>query len=104
MVGRSVFLGMGTSSLHMAALAGVIDFLGEPRVRRLRAAWIHAVGNVLAVILSIFNLFIHSRDAWTSVVPQGIWLSGIAALLLLVVGVRGWSATQRRAIGEGEGE
>ena len=56
----------------------------------------------IAALLSLVNVFVHSRDAWTSVVPQGIWLSGISALLLLIVGIRGWSVTATRAIPEGE--
>jgi uncharacterized membrane protein len=47
----------------------------------------------LVVILSIFNVLIHSRDAWTSVVPSGITISAICAVLLLVMSFRGWSVT-----------
>ena len=65
-------------------------------------SWLDFVLLAVAALLSIVNAFVHSRDAWTSVVPQGIWLSGISALLLLIVGVRGWSVTARPAVGEGE--
>src|SRR5690348_8766591 len=54
-----------------AAIAGVIDFLGDRRIRSIAAAWVHGIGNAVAVILAIFNSFIHSRDAYTSVVPTG---------------------------------
>ena len=36
----------------LAVIAGLIDFLNEPRIRDLSAAWIHAVGNVLVLVLS----------------------------------------------------
>jgi uncharacterized membrane protein len=49
-----------------------------------------------AAILSIVNVLVHTRDAWTSVVPTGITLSAIVAALLLVAGIRGWSATAIR--------
>src|SRR3954447_12838002 len=38
------------------AATGIIDFFGERRIRELRAAWIHALGNVTALVLSIFNV------------------------------------------------
>ena len=50
----------------------------------------------LVAILSIFNAFIHSRDAWTSVVPTGIILSAISAILLIIMSFRGWSVTDAR--------
>ena len=43
-------------------IAGFIDFIGDRRIRELRAVWIHAGGNAIALILAIFNAFIHSRD------------------------------------------
>src|SRR5690242_14729034 len=75
----------------LAVIAGLIDFLNEPRIRDLSAAWIHAVGNVLVLVLSIINAFIHSRDAYTSVVPTGLILSAIVVAILLVTGWNGWT-------------
>jgi uncharacterized membrane protein len=57
-----------------------------------------------AAILSLVNVFVHTRDAWTSVVPTGITLSFIVTLLLLVAGLRGWRVTMVRAVEQGEGE
>jgi len=65
-------------------------------------SWPDFILLAIAALLSLVNVFVHSRDAWTSVVPQGIWLSGISALLLLIVGIRGWSVTGTRAVPEGE--
>jgi uncharacterized membrane protein len=86
-----------------AVIAGVIDFLGDPRIRDLRAVWIHAVGNALALILAIFNAFIHSRDAYTSVVPTGIILSALTVLILMVTGWMGWEMVYRHRVGVQEG-
>ncbi len=82
-----------------AVLAGLIDFLGEPRIRRLRAAWIHALGNVAALALSILNALVHTRDAYTSVVPTGLILSSLVVLILLVTGWNGWSLVYRHGVG-----
>jgi uncharacterized membrane protein len=53
-----------------------------------------------ASLLSLVNALVHSRDAWTSVVPQGILLSGVSAILLVIAGARGWSLAISRATGD----
>ena len=73
-----------------AVLVGLIDFIMEPRVRALKIAWLYALGNAVAVILAIVNSFVHSRDAYTSVVPDGLILSAITVAVLLVTGWMGW--------------
>jgi uncharacterized membrane protein len=102
-------LAIGVLFTVLAALAGLIDFLVEPRIRRLRAAWIHAVGNVTAFILAIFNCLVHTHDAWTSVVPTGLTLSALTVLILLVTGWNGWEMVYRHHVGiapgsDGSGE
>lgn len=82
-----------------AASAGLIDFLGDSRIRALRSAWIHMLGNVTVLILSIFNACIHTRDAYTSVVPSGLILSGLVVLILLVTAWHGWSMVYRHGVG-----
>jgi uncharacterized membrane protein len=57
-----------------------------------------------AAILSLFNVFVHTRDAWTSVVPTGITLSIIVTILLLAAGLRGWCVTAVKTAGQGESE
>ena len=83
----------------LVVIVGLIDFLCERRIRALRAAWIHALGNALALVLSIFNAFIHSRDAYTSVVPQGLILSSVVVLILIVTGWNGWEMVYRHGVG-----
>jgi uncharacterized membrane protein len=53
-----------------------------------------------AASLSLVNAFVHSRDAWASVVPQGILLSAVVTILLLIAGMRGWSVATSRTTGE----
>ena len=80
-------------------LFGLIDFLGDRRIRALAPARFHAFGNVLVIILSIFNALIHSRDAYTSVVPGGLILSSLVVLLLLFTGWNGWTMVYRHGVG-----
>jgi uncharacterized membrane protein len=88
----------------IAVSAGLIDFLRDPRIRRLRAAWIHAIGNVTAIVLSVFNCLIHTRDAYTSVVPSGLILSALVVLILLITGWNGWALVYRHGVGVRRGE
>lgn len=82
-----------------AATAGLIDFFGDRRIRELRAAWVHGLGNVAALVLSIFNALIHTRDAYTSVVPSGLILSALVVVILLVTGWNGWTMVYRHGVG-----
>lgn len=82
-----------------AAIAGLIDFLSNPQIRALRPAWIHVVGNTVAVLLSLINAFIHSRDGYTAVVPLGLILSAIVVTILLVTGWMGWDMVYRHRVG-----
>jgi uncharacterized membrane protein len=82
-----------------AAAAGLTDFCGDRRIRELRAAWIHGFGNIVALVLSIFNALIHTRDAYTSVVPSGLILSALVVAILLVTGWNGWTMVYRHGVG-----
>jgi uncharacterized membrane protein len=82
-----------------AAPAGMIDFFGDPGIRARRAAWIHGIGNVTALILAIFNCMIHTRDAYTSVVPSGLILSALVVVILLVTSWNGWTLVYRHGVG-----
>jgi uncharacterized membrane protein len=95
----SWMLTVGLIVALFAVIAGLIDFLGDARIRNLRALWIHAVGNALVLILSLFNVFIHSRDGYTSVVPTGLILSTLVVLILLVTGWNGWAMVYRHRVG-----
>jgi uncharacterized membrane protein len=92
-------LTVGLIVAFFAVIAGFIDFLGDRRIRDLRAVWIHAIGNAVALILSIINVFVHSRDGYTSVVPTGLILSALVVLILLVTGWQGWSMVYRHRVG-----
>ena len=51
---------------------------------RSKAAGLHAGCLVLALVVELFNAFVHTRDGWTAVVPTGLALSAAGALLALV--------------------
>ena len=92
-------LTIGLIVAFFAVIAGLIDFLGDRRIRDLRAVWIHAIGNAIALVLAILNALVHTRDAYTSVVPTGLILSLLVVLILLVTGWQGWSMVYRHRVG-----
>jgi uncharacterized membrane protein len=88
---------VGLIVMLLAALLLLIDF-ATGRAGRLNTASFILVS--AAALLSLVNAFVHSRDAWTSVVPQGILLSAVSTILLVIADARGWSLAIRRATGE----
>jgi uncharacterized membrane protein len=83
----------------LAALAGLIDFLGDRLIREQAPAWPHAVGNAVVLVLATLNMLVHTHDAWTSVVPWGLTLSALVVLILLFTGWMGWSMVYRHRVG-----
>jgi uncharacterized membrane protein len=81
----------------LAVIAFMIDLVRGKRSRTL--VWPHAVGYALAVLLSLLNAFVHSRDGYTAVVPTGLALSGLVVVILLITGWAGRALIARR--GEG---
>jgi uncharacterized membrane protein len=83
----------------LAVITGLIDFFGDRRIRNLNAAWIYGLSYGVALILSLFNVFIHSRDAYTSVVPTGLILSGLVVVILVVTAWNGSALVFRHGVG-----
>jgi uncharacterized membrane protein len=83
----------------LAALAGLVDFLGDRLIREQAPAWPHFIGNAVALVLATLNLLLHTRDAWTSVVPWGLALSALVVLIPLFTGWMGWSMVYRYRVG-----
>lgn len=86
------------AGLILAGL-GAIAFIVDLVLRRVwKIAWLRFAGLALAALLSILNAFVHSRDAYTAVVPEGIILSALVTVLLILVGISGgWSLAARRS-------
>ena len=50
------------------------------------------IGSVVALILATFDMLVHTRDAWTSVVPSGLVLSAAIVLVLILTGWMTWQS------------
>ena len=92
-------LGAALVFAALAALAGFVDFLGDRRVRSLGAARRHMVGNLTAVILSAINLVLRLGNHVEAVLPAGLSLSAVVALILLYTGWQGGELVFRHGVG-----
>jgi uncharacterized membrane protein len=88
---------VGLTVMLAAVILLLIDFATgrAHRINRLSFVLVTAAG-----VLSLANAFVHSRDAWTSVVPEGIFLSAVSTILLVIAGARGWGLARSRVAGD----
>jgi uncharacterized membrane protein len=89
----------GLISAGLAAVVGLVDFLGVPRVRSVRAGWAHMLLNVTIVALGVVNLLLRRGDTIEQIVPSGLILSIVATGLLLVSGWYGGELAYRHKVG-----
>jgi len=81
----------------LAAAAYVIDLAVGRQIDM--PAWPHVVGYAVAVLLSLINAFVHSRDAYTAVVPTGLMLSTLVIVVLLLTAWVGMALANRQRVG-----
>jgi uncharacterized membrane protein len=81
-----------------AIAAYMIDLAGGRQIDR--PAWPRVAGYALAVLLSLINAFVHSRDGYTAVVPTGLMLSSLVVVVLLLTSWIGAALANRLHIGE----
>lgn len=89
----------GLISAGLAAVFGLVDFIGVPRVRTVRAGWAHMLLNVAIVALSVVNLLLRRGDTIEHIEPSGIIISLVAAGLLMVSGWYGGELSYRHKVG-----
>jgi uncharacterized membrane protein len=92
-------LGAGIVMAALAAVAGLIDVMGEPRIRALNDAWLHAGGNVLVVLIEIYNWYARYQEGAAAVLPKGLILSLVVVCILLFTGWKGWEMVYRHRVG-----
>lgn len=92
-------LAAGLMMSGLAALVRLIDWLTGRLVGLERTSWIVVFGNLLVVVLSFFNALVHSRDAWTSVVPTGLIISTVAVVLMIAAALVSRLRVYRDTIG-----
>ncbi|KIG16199.1 hypothetical protein DB30_04811 [Enhygromyxa salina] len=89
----------GLVGAGLAGLVGLIDFIGVPRARSVRAGWAHLFLNVAIVALATVNLILRGGDTIVHILPAGLILSIVVAGLLLASGWFGGELSYRHEIG-----
>jgi uncharacterized membrane protein len=92
-------LGIGLITAALAAVVGLTDVLGDDRVRNLSDAWLHAGGNVIAVLIELYNWYSRYEHGNAAIVPTGAILSLVVVLILLFTGWKGWEMVYRHRVG-----
>lgn len=71
------------AGLAFGVLAGVVLLVtfAASRATRARVGWAHLLLFYAALVVELFNAFVHTIDGWTAVVWTGMALSAIGALL-----------------------
>lgn len=94
-----IMLVAGLVMAALAAVAGFIDYFGDARIRALRAANLHMVANLLAVVVEAVNLMVRLPGEPSMIVPAGLLLSTVAVVLLAFSGWKGGSLVFEHGVG-----
>src|SRR5258707_8344827 len=81
----------------LATVAYVIDLAARRRIDR--PAWPRAIGYAITVLLALTNAFVHSRDGYTAVVPNGLMLSSLVVIVLVLTALIARALTNRHRFG-----
>jgi uncharacterized membrane protein len=95
----SWLLGAGLVMAALAAVAGLVDVLGDARIRALREVWWHAGGNVLLVLVQAYSWYARYTEGTAAVMPKGLILSVVAVALMGFTGWMGWQMVYRDHVG-----
>lgn len=80
-------IGIGTFGGIGAGIAGTVEVLVVRGIRRRAAAWSHFVTAVMLLSVGFANWVLRLDDAQAAVLPWGLYLSVLGAML---VGLAGW--------------
>jgi uncharacterized membrane protein len=91
-------LGVGLVMAALAAAAGLTDYLGDDRIRRLGDALKHMLANVTAVVLEVVNFALRVKDP-DFIGSTGVYISLIVVLILVYSGWKGGNLVYRHGVG-----
>lgn len=91
-------LGFGLVTAALAAVAGLTDYLGDERIRRLGDALKHMLANVTAVVLELVNFVLRLGNP-DFISSTGVYISAIVVLILLYSGWKGGNLFYRHGVG-----
>jgi uncharacterized membrane protein len=92
-------IGAGLIMAAAAAVAGLVDFLGDRMIRTMDHAWWHAGGNVVLVLVQLYSWYARYTEGAAAVMPKGLVLSLVAFGIILFTGWKGGEMVYRYRVG-----
>jgi len=92
-------IGAGIVASAIAATIGLLDFLFEPAIRELRAAWWHFGGNVLMTLISVVDWVLRYGVGAEAGSRAYLWMSLLVVVLLVFNGWKGGELVYRHRVG-----
>lgn len=92
-------LGIGLGTALLAAAAGMTDYLGDERVKKIGAATRHMIANIVVVTIEAINLVVRLTGGVDEIGSLGVWLSLAAVVLLAYSGWLGGELVYRHRVG-----
>lgn len=91
--------GIGTVLGATSGVAGAVDLITVARIRRLVTAWAHALLAVMLLSLASLNFLLRLNDSVAYLLPWGLYLSLLSAVLIQVTGLLGGQLVYEYAVG-----
>lgn len=91
--------GVGAGGGWLASMAGTVDLLLVRRIRRLVTGWAHAVMAVMMLSLATMNWLLRYGEPGARVLPWGLYLSLLTALLIAAAAALGGRLVYEHAVG-----
>lgn len=92
-------LAIGEFFLGLLILITFIDIVRAPRPRPQRA-WLQLLLYMVVFAVVMVDNFVHARDGWTAVVPQGLALSAASVFLMIIAAFVGTRTFRSDVVGE----
>lgn len=92
-------LGVGLVTALAAAAAGMADYLGDDRIKRIGGATRHMIANIIVVTLEAVNLVARLAGGSDQIGALGIWLSLAGVVLLAYSGWLGGELVYKHRVG-----
>lgn len=95
-------IGAGALLGATAALVGMADFLLVKEIRRFVSSWNHSLIAVVLVSMALANWWLRIDDPAGTILPWGLFLSGVSALAVAATGFLGGKLVYEHAVGVAE--
>jgi uncharacterized membrane protein len=91
--------GIGALGGWISGLAGLVDLTTVAPIRRLITAWCHAILAVMLLSLATFNWLLRVDAPDIRILPWGVYISLLTALLIAITGIFGGILVYEYAVG-----